>query len=160
HGDRDRSQDLRRRVVAAHHGALQPAGLAYRPGSRTRTSTASGGDQEPVWPDLDLAQLHRIPSATRSTEGRPRVIELSHREAISRVDQKREAEALDHVRKRQRDVALKILMVVYGDLIAGFIARLVSDPERVKHIYQEVFLRVFRGIHKFRSAEHGSMWLW
>jgi RNA polymerase sigma factor (sigma-70 family) len=77
---------------------------------------------------------------------------------ISRVDREREAEALVCVRNHQRDVALKILMVVYGDLLAGFIARLV--PARTKDIYQEVFLRAFRGIHKFRHGKHASMWAW
>ena len=79
---------------------------------------------------------------------------------ISRVDREREAEALVCVRNHQRDVALKILMVVYGDRLAGFIARLVSDPTRTKEMFQEVFLQAFRGIHKFRPAKYASMWAW
>lgn len=79
---------------------------------------------------------------------------------VSRVDRKREAEALDYARGRQRDMALKLLMVIYGDLIAGFISRLVSDPGRTKQIYQAVFLRAFHGIHRFRFGKHASVWAW
>ncbi|HEU4732155.1 MAG TPA: sigma-70 family RNA polymerase sigma factor [Kofleriaceae bacterium] len=79
---------------------------------------------------------------------------------VSRVDREREAEALHHVRNGQRDVALKILMVVYGDLLAGFIARLASGPDRTKELYQTVFLRAFRQIHKFRPDKSPSMWAW
>lgn len=79
---------------------------------------------------------------------------------VSRVDRAREAEALAHVRNRQRDVALKILMVVYGDLLAGFIARLVVDRDQTKRIYQDVFLRAFRGIRRFERAKHDNMWAW
>jgi RNA polymerase sigma-70 factor (ECF subfamily) len=79
---------------------------------------------------------------------------------VSRVDRKREAEALEYARGHQRDVALKLLMVVYGDPLAGFLSRLVSDPARIRPIYQASFLRAFRGIHRFRADEYDSVWAW
>ena len=78
----------------------------------------------------------------------------------SRVDEAREQEALQYARSGRRDVALKLLMVVYGDLLAGFLSRLLADPERTRQIYQAAFLRAFRGIHRFRERERSTVWAW
>jgi RNA polymerase sigma-70 factor (ECF subfamily) len=78
----------------------------------------------------------------------------------SRVDEAREKEALEYARDGQRDVALKLLMVIYGDLLAGFLSRLLSDPARTRQIYQASFLRAFRGIHRFRKAGYETVWAW
>src|SRR5262249_12851539 len=78
----------------------------------------------------------------------------------SRVDLRREMEAAAHVRNHQPDMALKVLMVVYGDLLAGFIKRLIPEPARTRAIYREVFLRAFHSIHKFRRSKHKTMWAW
>lgn len=82
------------------------------------------------------------------------------KEPRSRVDRAREQEVLDHVRHGRRDVALKILMVVYGDFLASFLLRLVHDPEQVKDLCQDVFLQVYLGIHKFEGRNNSSIWSW
>jgi RNA polymerase sigma factor CnrH len=85
---------------------------------------------------------------------------LGPREPQSPVDTKREAEACDHARNNRRDVALKILMVIYGDLLAGFIARLAADSGRAKAVFYDVFLAAFRGLRRFEHSNHASMWAW
>jgi RNA polymerase sigma factor CnrH len=85
---------------------------------------------------------------------------LGAREPQSPVDPKREAEACDHARNNRRDVALKILMVIYGDPLAGFIARLAADSGRAKAVYHDVFLAAFRGLRRFEHNNHASMWAW
>jgi RNA polymerase sigma factor (sigma-70 family) len=76
----------------------------------------------------------------------------------SRVDRAREQEVLEHVRKGRREVALKILMVVYGDLLAGFLARLVTDRDHMRDIYRDVFLQVVYGVRKLEGGDNSSLW--
>src|SRR6185503_16602912 len=60
----------------------------------------------------------------------------------------------------RRDVALKILMVIYGDVLAGFIGRLVADPARTRVIFHDVFMAAFRGIRRFERGKHAHLWGW
>jgi DNA-directed RNA polymerase specialized sigma24 family protein len=106
-----------------------------------------------------------VSSAARSAADTPHTVNASADVAASgtppsRVDRKREQEALAYARSRQPEAALKLLMVTYGGRLKAFLSRLVSDPARIWHVYQASFRRAARGIGRFRARKYDSVWAW
>src|SRR5213594_4499631 len=57
-------------------------------------------------------------------------------------------------------VAFKELVRAYRRRILGTIARLISHPEDVEDVGQEVFLRLYFSLDQLRSAEVFEPWLY
>lgn len=56
-------------------------------------------------------------------------------------------------------VAFEQLVYNYDKAVLSIAMRYVRDPDEAKDIYQEVFIRVFRGLKKFEFRSEFSTWL-
>jgi RNA polymerase sigma-70 factor (ECF subfamily) len=56
--------------------------------------------------------------------------------------------------------AFEVLVHRYDNNVLGLTARYCNSRDDAKDIYQEVFMRVFRNIHKFEGRSEFSTWLY
>lgn len=56
--------------------------------------------------------------------------------------------------------AYELLVIKYQRRIERLIARLVRDPDLVKDVAQETFLRAYRALHQFRGEAQFYTWLY
>ena len=68
---------------------------------------------------------------------------------------------VDLVRKAQQGDILAFEQLVYrhDKKVLSIAARYVTSADDAKDIYQEVFLRVYRGLKKFRFKSEFSTWV-
>jgi RNA polymerase sigma-70 factor (ECF subfamily) len=67
--------------------------------------------------------------------------------------------ALIH-RAQQGDMAaFEQLVFLYDKQVLSLVARYVTSAEDAKDIYQEVFIRVYRGLRKFQERSEFATWL-
>lgn len=52
------------------------------------------------------------------------------------------------------------LVEAYQDRIYGYLSRMLSDPDEAEDVAQEVFLRAYRSLGKFRGASSFHTWLY
>lgn len=62
--------------------------------------------------------------------------------------------------KAGNDAAFEELIYRFDKSVLGIALRYVGDRDEAKDIYQEVFIRVYRGIKKFEMKSEFSTWLY
>lgn len=88
-----------------------------------------------------LTLFKHVPSGGTPVEG------ADERELIRRA-QSGDRAAFDDLVRRYDQQVLRLIM------------RIVSSPEKARDLYQEVFLKVFRSLSRFRSESRFSTWLY
>ena len=58
------------------------------------------------------------------------------------------------------DLAFEILVARYQPRLLNFICRTIGDRERGEDLVQEVFIRVFRHVHRFDRSKKFSTWIY
>ena len=56
--------------------------------------------------------------------------------------------------------AFSRLVEAYQDRIYGYLSRMLSDPDEAEDVAQEVFVRAYRSLGKFRGASSFHTWLY
>jgi len=56
--------------------------------------------------------------------------------------------------------AFSRLVEAYQDKIYGYLSRMLSDPDEAEDVAQEVFVRAYRSLKKFRGASSFHTWLY
>ncbi|GAB4286506.1 MAG: RNA polymerase sigma factor RpoE [Ignavibacteriaceae bacterium] len=65
------------------------------------------------------------------------------------------------IRSNQGDIsAFEQLVFKYDRIVFSVILKYIKDNDEAKDIYQEVFIRAFRGLKKFRFQSEFSTWLY